>query len=233
MTSRSDARWHPAAEEPDHLLASLEGAPIGEDAALAVLLGPRNSVGARYFRLYLDSGELGPTVEPVVFGLQNSGPFPGFNWIEIIEWRDGLLLADGRTVEVPTGIERLLFQRLGELIPAGGHLMAEYDSPARTITERALAGRVPPIATPLGAMLRAAGCGDAFRDWYISEGGREGPRKLQGFRAVDAEHARRRAREMVPQLETFLASEADLDWNVLAQTRPLAEEALDALRAAG
>ena len=232
MTSRSDARWRPVADSPEHRLALLDGVSVGEDVTLDVLLGPRNSVGATYYRLYLDSPDIARSLEPVAFGLQNTGPYPGFNWIEIIEWLDILPLEDGRTVEVPLGVERLIFQRLGALIPTGGHLMAEYDSPARTITARALAGRVPPAATPLGATLRAAGCGVAFRDWYIAEGGREGPRKLQGFRAVDAEHEWRRAEEMIRDLEAFLASDADLDWNVLAQTRPLAEEALESLRAA-
>ncbi|MEZ4502489.1 MAG: DUF1122 family protein [Dehalococcoidia bacterium] len=230
MTASHTARWRPAAESPDHPLTRLDGVGVGEDVTLAVLLGPKNSVGATYFRLYLESSEFGRTVDPVVFGLQNSGPFPGFNWVEIIEWQDVLPLHDGRSVQVPEGIERLLFARLGELIPPGGHLMAEYDSPARTITARALAARVPPAATPLGSMLRSAGCGDAYRDWYISEGGREGPRKLQGFRALDEAHAARRAAEMVEALEAFLADESDLDWNVLAQARPLAEGALLTLR---
>jgi len=231
MTANSTTRWRPASEAPQHPLARLDGLGVGEDVTLAVLLGPKNAVGATYFRLHLESGELGRPVQPVVFGLQNSGPFPGFNWVEIIEWQDVLPLEDGRSVEVPEGIERLLFARLGELIPPGGHLMAEYDSPARMITARALAARVPPAATPLGSMLRTAGCGDAFRDWYISEGGREGPRKLQGFRAVDEAHAARRAAEMVTDIEAFMASEADFDWNVLARTRPLAEAALLTLRA--
>ena len=56
--------------------------------------------------------------------------------------------------------------------------MAEYDSEARRVTAQALAARVPPLATPLGALMTAVGCGDAFKVWYISEGGREGPRKL-------------------------------------------------------
>ena len=59
--------------------------------------------------------------------------------------------------------------------------MAEYESRPRTSTARALAAGVPPVATPLGALLFDLGCGVAFRDWYISEGGREGPRKLQGL----------------------------------------------------
>ena len=223
-------RWRAATTEPGAALARLVGAAVADDAAIEPWIGPRNSVGARYFRCYLMT-EAGRTREPVVFGLQHSGPFPGNNWVEVAEYRDVLTIPDGRVVEVPDEIELRLFAHLAELVPTGGHLMAEYESPARTLTARALALGVPPVATPLGATLRAVGCGAAIRDWYIPEGGREGPRKLQGFRAVDAAHERRRAAEMVPQLETFLADERDLDWDVLGFTRPIARDALKELQA--
>ena len=108
--------------------------------------------------------------------------------------------------------------------------MAEYETPARWVTAAALAARVPPAATPLGRMLSQVGCGVAFKDWYIPEGGREGPRKLQGFSALNEEHARTRGLETIVALETFLADSADVDWDVQAQTRPLAEDVLAELR---
>ena len=227
---RTEGRWRSATTEPAHPLARLDGAEVGEDVRLEAELGPRNHVGSTYFRLHLVTEAFGRVVEPVVFGLQNSGPYPGYNWVEVIEWRDVLPLPDGRSVEVPAGIERQLFRRLGELVPPGGHLMAEYDSPGRVLTAKALYLKVPPAATPLGETLTAAGCGDAFRDWYIPEGGREGPRKLQGFRATNAEHARARGLEMIAALEAFLARDDDVDWDVLARCRPIAQEALAALQ---
>ncbi|MSP22129.1 MAG: DUF1122 domain-containing protein [Dehalococcoidia bacterium] len=229
-TLPTDSRWRRAAEEPAHPLARLAGAEVGEDVRLEVHLGPRNHVGSTYFRVYLVTETFGAVVEPLIFGLQNSGPYPGYNWLEVIEWRDVLPLSDGRTVEVPAGIERQVFRRLGELVPAGGHLMVEYDSPGRVITAKALYLKVPPAATPLGALLAAAGCGDAFRDWYISEGGREGPRKLQGFKAMNAEHARTRGIEAIASLEAFLERDDDIDWDVLAQCRPIAQKALGDLQ---
>ncbi|MSQ41755.1 MAG: DUF1122 domain-containing protein [Dehalococcoidia bacterium] len=226
------ASWQPASAEPGHALARWDGAVVGPDLTLEAWLGPRNSVGARYFRLYLRSAELGRPAEPVVFGLQAAGPYPGFNWVEVIEYRDRLPL-DGtaREVLVPAGVERLIFGRLAELVPPGGHLMAEYDSPARRSTARALAASVPPRATPLGATLAAVGCAVALRDWYIAEGGREGPRKLQGFRALNAAHARTRARETIAALEAFLARSASLEWDLQAQVRPLAQQAIAELHA--
>ena len=222
--------WHRPGAAGDSPLAALAGAAVADDASLEPWAGPPNSVGARYFRCYLQT-EIGRAREPVVFGLHHRGPFPGNNWVEVLEFRDVVTLADERSVEIPEGIERRIFAALAGLVPAGGHLMAEYESPARTLTARALALGVPPVATPLGATLRAVGCGAAFRDWYIPEGGREGPRKLQGFRAVDADHERRRAAEMVAALEAFLADERDLDWDVLGFTRPIARSALEELSA--
>jgi len=167
--------------------------------------------------------------DPLLFGLQNSGRYPGFNWVEVIDYRELLPLDDGRTVTVPEGVERLVFRRLAELVPPGGHLMAEYDSLARRMTARALTAGVPPRATPLGAVLADAGCATPIRNWYISEGGREGPRKLQGFRSLDDEHGRRRDGETLASLEAFMEDSAHLEWDLQGRTRLLAQEAIDDL----
>ena len=233
LTARERSLWRPFSDEPDHPIARWDGAPVGEDLSLEAWLGPRNSVGASYFRLHLTSDDLGRSRQPAVFGLQNSGSFPGFNWVEVVEYRERLSMDDGRTVTVPAGVERLIFARLAELVPPGGHLMAEYDSQARRMTARALTARVPPRATPLGATLAAVGCGVAFRDWYISEGGREGPRKLQGFRALDLEHEQRRDEETLAALEAFMAATGHLDWtdwDLQMSTRGLAQHAIDELK---
>jgi hypothetical protein len=232
MSEVDTARWRPVADEPAHRLAAVHGASVGQGVTLDVELGLRNHVGSRYFRAYLVADGLGRTADPVLFGLQNAGPFPGFNWVEITDFQHRVPLPDGRTVDVPEGIDLQIIARFAELVPAGGHLMVEYDSPGRAITAQALAANVPPVATPLGAMMFAAGCGTAFRDWYIPEGGREGPRKLQGFRAANDEHARQRGTEMLRELDAFLSRSKELDWSIQAATRPLAEAAVTALRAA-
>lgn len=228
--SEESPLWHPAHEAPDHPLASLGGARVGDDVTLEVWLGPQNSVGATYFRLHLVGPDGARSADPVVSGLQNHGPFPGYNWVEITWYEQALLMTNGRGVEVPPGIEREIVAALATLVPPGGHLMAEYESPARAITARCLAQRVPPIATPLGALLANVGCGAAFRDWYIPEGGREGPRKLQGFRAVSPEHERQRAAEMLAAVQAFLADRGDHDWSVQAVARPLAQAAVTRLQ---
>ena len=223
--------WRPAAATPGHALGAIDGVAVGNGVTLAIEIGPKSKVGSDYFRAFLVSHDLGRTGVPVVSGLINRGPFPGYNWVEASDSTHRLPVADGDEVSVPEGIDLRIVQALASLVPPGGHLMLEYDSPHRAVTARALAANVPPVATPLGAMMFAAGCGIAFTDWYISEGGREGPRKLQGFRALDAEHEQRRGREMLIALEAFMGRSKDVDWDVQIAVRPLAQAAITVLRA--
>ena len=41
-------------------------------------------------------------------------------------------------------------------------------------------------------------------DWHFAEGGREGPRKLQGYKVLDSRHAKMKTREIVRGLSDFL-----------------------------
>lgn len=214
---------------PDHPLLPLHEAEIGRGVRLAVEIGPKNNVGAVYFQAFLVAEALGRTGAPIMRGLFNRGLYPGFNWIEVTDWDGAPVLEDGRALEIPEAVDLRVVTVLATLVPPGGHLMLEYDSRARRTTALALAARVPPVATPLGAMMFAAGCGVAFRDWYIAEGGREGPRKLQGFRAIDHEHERLRGERMLRELDTFMSRARELDWMIQAQTRPLAAAAMTAL----
>lgn len=67
----------------------------------------------------------------------------------------------------------------------------------------------------------------SYRDWYISEGGREGPRKLQGFKPLNEEIAREKTALLRADLEGALAAvqnPAHGEWGKLA--RELAGKAL-------
>lgn len=226
----SETLWRAAAELPDHPLAAIDGAAVGEGVSLAVEIGPPSLAGVARFRAFLASDDLGRTAEPVLRGLQYSGPRPTQQWVEVIDFNARIPLGDGRHVDVPEGIDLRIHARLAELVPAGGRLMVEYESEARSVTARALAAGVPPVATPLGGIMFAAGCGTAFRDHYAAGGGRQGRRKLQGFRAIDDEHEQRRGLEMLAELERFMNRSKQLDWLVQSQTRPIAEAAITTLR---
>jgi hypothetical protein len=212
----------------EHQLGRLQGRSLGE-TKLLVLLGPKNNVGARYFRLYLVDGGGRLSKLPLAEGLNNHGPFPAFNWLEFTRYNRQPEFDGERLDLTAQGQERRLFRMLGDLLPPGGHLMVEYESPGQQTTERILTLGYPPAASPIGSLLLAAGC-LSFRDWYIPEGGREGPRKLQGFRAADEEHARRRGGEMLAALDAFLGDAARLREDLRELSTPLAEAARAELR---
>jgi hypothetical protein len=190
-------------QEGQHPLCSLQGRNLGP-YKLVVTVGQKHKMGASYFYLFLcdSSGEV--SREPVVFGLHHQGKYPSYNWIEVISLSPRVSFESGKAIDVSMAETQQLFQYLAELIPPGGHMMVEYDSPEQQETARSLALGIPPVATPLGYMMFLAGFGVSFKDWHFAEGGCEGPRKLQGYKALDEQHAARRADETVAELAAFL-----------------------------
>ena len=191
------------ADEKDHPLGRLQGLPLGSYRLLA-LLGPKNNVGARYFHLLLVDSAGRMAEEAVAFGLHNSGPYPGYNWVEVFRYEPSPRFP-GEAMDLRSAkLEELLFRALSDLVPAGGHLMVEYESPCQKESERILSMGYPPVTSPLGYLLFRVGC-RSFRDWYISEGGREGPRKLQGYKPLNEALAGERTEALRRQVEAFLA----------------------------
>ena len=193
-----DAQQHP--------MGSLQGKGL-DSYELLILLGTKNRIGARYFQVFLQntSGEV--SQQPVVIGLYNQGRYFSYNWIEIITLSSRVSFSSWeQLLDISSnGLTQQLFQYLADLIPPGGHMMVEYDSPEHWDTGRSLALGIPPAAIPLGYMLFLIGCGAGFKDWYIAEGGSEGPRKLQGYKALNSEHARLRTTETAQELTAFLS----------------------------
>ena len=124
---------------PSHALLRLEAQRVA-GGRLRLFPGPTSRFGALYFSLHLErSGRL--SRQPVLVGLQHSGPYPGYNWIEVAQVNEYLTF-EGSGVEPGIAISaaslRRLMALLGELIPPGGHLMLEYESPRWASTARAL-----------------------------------------------------------------------------------------------
>ncbi len=233
MAQTDPAPWLAAAAEHDHPLSAVDGAAVGQGVTLQMELAPSAGSGPRAFRAFLNSTDLGVSLAPVVTGHHHSGSAPSLNWVAITHFA-GSVPVEGGDVEVPEGIDMQVLQVLADLVLPGGHLIAEYGSEHRRTTARALRQGVPPVATPLGGMMFAAGCGVAFTDWRVagaSGAGAEGPRRLQGYRPTDAGHEARRAPEMLDDLEQFMDSSAELDWDLQLKCRPLAEAAITVLRA--
>jgi len=212
----------------EHPIASLDGLALG-DYRVTALLGPKNAVGSRYFRLYLadSSGRLAN--ELVALGLQNNGPYPAFNWVELTQFQETVQFGRATLDLWTAGLESTLFGALSALVPAGGHIMAEYDSPSHRATERILTLGYPPATSPIGYLMLEAGV-RSYRDWYISEGGREGPRKLQGFKPLNRKIAREKTGALIEELRAIVgqrANPAHGEWGQLA--RELRRKALQRL----
>ena len=202
IDSLQEKEWVPA-DSRQHPLGSLQGKGL-DSYRLVVLLGTKNRIGASYFQIFLqtDSGE--SSQQPVVIGLHNQGKYPSYNWIEIISFSSRLSFSLREEVlDISTSTQQL-FQYLADLIPPGGHMMVEYDSPEQQDTAFSLALGIPAIATPLGYRLFLIGCGTSFKDWHFAEGGSEGPRKLQGYKALNREHAQLKTKETLQELKAFL-----------------------------
>ncbi len=195
------------------MLEQLENQTVGEYRIHVETLGRARYFDQRDFALCLIDARGSQSNTPVFCGRFNAGR-PS---IYVPAWIDGEFMENGlgfvvgasapeeSTQVLTTNIAR----RLGALIPPGGRLWFAYEAfdgegELMRETRAALNARVPLIATPIGYLLFYAGCWIGLRDWDIPEGGREGPRKLQGNKPLNAEHARQRAREIVPLLEQFI-----------------------------
>ncbi|MBI2369377.1 MAG: DUF1122 family protein [Deltaproteobacteria bacterium] len=183
---------------PTHPLQALDGLRIGDHIVSVVGVRPlRRRIGWSGFTLALrwaDHGGLTPVFE----GIFSEGGRRVGSWMDLSYLHPSV---DGSW-------QRPLFQALGGLVTS--HLMVAYEgwgiegAPHRE-TEEALRLGVPPAATPLGMLLYWAGCRGGWRDWYIAEGGAEGPRKLQAEKPLDEPTAQRFNAELVLELHQFLA----------------------------
>ena len=145
--------------------------------------------------------------QSAIIGLHHQGTYSAYNWIEIINMASQVDFDPGENIFfsfTAGNLTKPLFKHLINLIPPGGHIMVEYDSPERWATARLLASGIPPVATPIGYTLFTAGCDAGFRDWYIAEGGNEGLRKLQGFKSLNSRHSEVKTKVMAIELDDFL-----------------------------
>jgi len=190
----------------EHALGSLQGKGLGLHKLL-LLVGPKNRFGATYFQVFLQNTRCEISQQPVIIGLHNQGSYPSHNWIEIVSFTSQVKFESGEQIlfgASSNSLTQQLFKHLADLLPPGSHMMVEYDSLEQQDTARSLALGIPPIATPLGYTLFLAGCGAGFRDWYFAEGGVEGPRKLQGYKPLNSQHAKLKMEETTKELATLL-----------------------------
>lgn len=84
--------------------------------------------------------------------------------------------------------------------------MLDYENAGQEETFAELVLGVPPPASYLGFLMFRAGCRGEFKDWYFSEGGHEGPRKLQANKSPDAAAEKLALRGHLKHLRAFIRS---------------------------
>ncbi len=214
----------------EHPLAALQDESLGS-FRLVLLLGPTNNVGSRYFQLLLTDADGRLSEEALALGLHNSGHFPAYNWLELTRYEPRPRFDHAARDLAEDNLDLELFRLLSRLVPPGGHIMVEYDSPSQRATERILTLGYPSATSPLGYRLFQVGC-RSYRDWYISEGGREGPRKLQAFKPLNKEIARDNTATLRGEVSEVLArpdSGQHGEWGEIARRNAAA--VLEALNA--
>jgi len=160
-------------------------------------------VGWTHFSLYLEDGKGGITSAakrdgvfapaPVIEGIHSRGGKGIMSWIEVECYTPDIHLYDKssgpRLLELGgTETERALMRMLAGKVAPGGHMMFAYETVRGNAFHRetleSLLGNIPPVCTPLGKLLFDSGF-RLVKDWYLAEGGFEGPRKLWGEKPAD------------------------------------------------
>lgn len=206
-------------------IAALDGLRVGDGLRLELgELTARSYAEQKHFKLYLRRDDV-RSDRPIFHGLVSEGRasqhIPG--WID--GFYGGLAFFEGEAVALPDlEAEAPLFRAIGDTLAPGGWLALAYetlgeDTSLLRTTRRLLGRGVPPIVTPLGSLLHRADCGLHIRNWYISEGWREGPRKLQGYRPSHQESRRKGIEQTVQSLRTFLEGSAESEAEVAARAR--------------
>lgn len=172
--------------------------------------------GWKGFRLYIRDSRGILSSSPVIKGICSLGGKDGVKpWMDIEyyeelefleekETKDGLILSSN-------SLDRKLFRDLGNIISPGGHLMVSYEGEQiiHSNTTKSLSIGIPPTATPLGFLVFQGGF-ELIKDWYLSEGGHEGPRKLWGEKAPDDAWAQTFYKKTAQQILQFLEGEHNL-----------------------
>ena len=172
--------------------------------------------GWKGFKLYLQDSRGVWSELPVIKGIYSVGGKDGVKaWMDL-EYREELEFSKGEKSLASfsldsSHIDQKLFSYLGEFIPPGGHLMVSYEGGQKihTTTLKSLISGIPPVLTPLGTLIFRAGF-HYIKDWYLAEGGHEGPRKIWGEKAPDAEWVKIFLEMTAQQIKLFLEKKSSL-----------------------
>jgi hypothetical protein len=219
-----------------YTLNSLNKKKVGPYRLRLEILGPSKVAWWQRFNLYLESRRDVISQDPVIArGIySNRKKELGLgSWMEFDYYPSVTFNNDKSEDLSQTGLDLEIFKILYPLIDT--HIMVsyviwDYNHPFLKETQQALWAGIPEAATPLGALLFKAGF-VSFKDWYYSEGWREGSVKLQGFKAQNKKHHQQKTSELKAVLTEFLAHESQSSTELGKSARPRAMEILEQLKA--
>lgn len=189
--------------------------------------------GWKGFKLYLQDSRGVRSELPVIKGIYSVGGKDGVKaWMDL-EYREELDFSKGENSLTSFSLssshtDRKLFLHLEEFIPPGGHLMVSYEGGQKihTTTLKSLSSGIPPVLTALGTLIFLAGF-HYIKDWYLAEGGHEGPRKIWGEKAPDAKWTKIFLEMTAQQIKPFLDKKSSPSLTELEKpARKRAEEIL-------
>ena len=192
--------------------------------------------GWKGFKLYLKNSRGVISEFPVIKGIYSVGGKDGVkSWMDL-EYREELEFLKAKNSKDTffldlSNLNRKLFRHLGNIIPPGGHLMVSYEGEQKihTTTRKSLSLGIPPVLTPLGILIFLAGF-QYIKDWYLAEGGHEGPRKLWGEKAPDTNWEKVFFEKTTQQIKQFLDEKTNsLPEELKEQSRKRAKEILEAI----
>ncbi len=186
-----------------HNLHDIDSRLAGQYRLKAILRPVEGRVGWTRFSVYLEDGKGGITSSesrggalvpaPVMEAIHSRGGKGVRAWIEVDSYTPVIHFNDKvsgpRLLDLSgTKTERDMMRVLADTVAPGGHLMFAYETARGNAfymeTQECLRGNIPPVCTPLGKLLFDAGF-RLVKDWYLSEGGFEGQRKLWGEKPAD------------------------------------------------
>lgn len=218
-------------------LASLQDRSLGP-FTLQVQYQPRRRVGHFDLDLFLKDKKGRRSLDTLVTGIYSKGnPAGGISgWFDI-HYLDCMTFEDGASAVLSKtdDLAEELFRMLGYIIPPGGMVICSYitdlawnfTSPLHEVTRRCLQVRsleIPPVATPIGRFLIAAGCRNIKSEAYNVQGSS----RLAGEKALDEEYEKRFTQRLIKQLEEYLRRKPNHDYqNIEDICRTNAGEILD------
>lgn len=136
-------------------------------------------------------------------------------WVEVFSIIPEIKLRDRVFKYFGSEVEKWLMVSLGNALPPGSSIFVEYVNDE--ITSQEISGGVYPPFTRLGYVILKSGF-TWFKDWYYSEGLREGNIKLQAQKPLAQEDFKRQINEIRRVAESLLKKNPNIPpWNSAVQ----------------